>query len=81
MLADGAHSTRESLDLHNAHDIAAAIKLDDNAATKSRGHTRARFYAVRERNELCHKGWESWYEYSLQWMIEYVFSAVKRTLG
>ena len=72
---------RENFDLHNAHDIAADIDLDDNAATKSRGHTSARPNAFRERNELGHKGWEDWYEYSLRWIILYVFSAVKRTLG
>ena len=37
--------------------------------------------AVKERDELGQEGWEERYAYSLRWMIEYVFSAVKRILG
>ncbi len=81
LLADGAYDTYDNFDLLHERGIDAGIKMAEDAVTRSKGHTRARPYAVRERNALGQEAWEEWYDCSLRWMIEYVFSAVKRTLG
>lgn len=81
VLADGAYDTLDNFDFLNRHGIEAGIKISGDASMRSRRHSFARPRAVRERNELGQEGWEVKYEYSLRWMIEYVFSAVKRTLG
>jgi len=81
VLADGAYDSRTNFDLLRAHDIEAGIKVRKNASMKRLGHTVARPMAVREHRFLGQWLWERRYAYSLRWMIEYVFSAVKRTLG
>ncbi len=81
VLADGGYDTYENFDLLRGKDIEAGIKIADDATMHMRGHTFARPLAVGERNALGQRGWEVRYAYSLRWMIEYVFSAVKRTLG
>lgn len=81
VLADGGYDTLDNFDLLHRHGIEAGIKLANDATMRSRGHTFARPHAVRERKALGQNGWEERYAYSLRWMVEYVFSAVKRTLG
>lgn len=81
VLADGAYDTREAFDILDAHGIEAGIKIKRGAMAKSKGSSFARPRAVRERDALGQAAWEERYAYSLRWMIEYVFSAVKRTLG
>ena len=81
VLADGAYDTLDNFDVLHERGIEAGIKNDRRATMLSRGHSRARSRAVHERNSIGQDAWASKYEYSLRWMIEYVFSAVKRTLG
>lgn len=47
----------------------------------SDGRQRPPSRAVREMDRIGFEAHASKYEYSLRWMIEYVFSAVKRTMG
>jgi hypothetical protein len=81
VLADGGYVTLDHFDLLRSRGIEASIRLADDATRCSRGHTLTRPRAVRERNALDQDVWESRYACGLRWMIEYVFSAVKRTLG
>jgi hypothetical protein len=81
VLADGAYDSRTNFDLLRACNIEAGIKVRKNASMKRLGHSFARPMAVREHNFLGNWLWERRYAYSLRWVIEYVFSAVKRTLG
>ncbi len=81
VLADGNYDTHDSFRFLRDQGIEAGIKIANDARTLSRGHTNARPFAVRERNSLGQEKWEVRYEYSLRWMVEYVFSAVKRSLG
>ncbi len=81
VLADGAYDSRANFDLLRRHGIEAGIMIRKSAGRKLRGHTFARPCAVRERDLLGAWLWERRYAYSLRWMVEYVFSAVKRTLG
>jgi hypothetical protein len=81
VLADGAYDSRKNFDLLRRHGIEGGIKVRKNASMRSGGVSFARPLAVRERNFLGAWLWERRYAYSLRWMIEYVFSAVKRTLG
>ncbi len=81
VLADGGYDSTYDFDLLRSKGIEAGIKMAYDARTRSRGGTSARRMAVKERDELGREGWEERYAYSLRWMIEYVFSAVKRVLG
>jgi hypothetical protein len=55
--------------------------LADDATMRSHAHRFARPHAVKERNKLGQEASETKYAYGLRWMIAYVFSAIKRTLG
>ncbi len=80
VLADGGYDTLDNFDVLHRHGIEAGIKISNDATMHARGHSLARPRAVRERNALGQEWWERRYAYGLRWMIEYVFSAVKRTL-
>jgi len=81
VLADRAYDSRDNFDLLRHHKIEAGIKVRKNASMRSGGVSFARPLAVREQRFLGAWLWERRYAYSLRWMIEYAFSAVKRTLG
>jgi transposase len=81
VLADGAYDTRDNFDMLRDRGIEAGIKMAKDATRRSRGHCLARPLAVLERKELGQEEWERRYEYWKRWMVEYVISAVKRTLG
>lgn len=81
VLADGAYDSRTNFDLLRSQGIEAGIKVRKNASQRMRGHSFARPLAVHEHRFLGAWLWERRYAYSLRWVIEYVFSAVKRTLG
>ena len=80
VLADGAYDTHDIFTYLRRRGIEAGIRIAEDATMKCGGVSFARPLAVRERNELGQQWWERRYAYSLRWMIEYVFSAVKRTL-
>ena len=77
VLADGGYDSYGTFDFLNEHGIEAGIKMHKDATTRSRGWSKARPMAVQERDTLGQEAWVVRYQYSLRWMIEYVFSAVK----
>ena len=81
VLADGAYDMRDNFDTLDANGIETGIKIRRGASKRLMGGSLARPRAVQELDRLGFEAWASKYEYSLRWMIEYVFSAVKRTLG
>ena len=80
VLADGAYDMRENFDILDANGIETGIRIRRGASKRLMGGTLARPRAVQELDRIGFEAWASKYEYSLRWMIEYVFSAVKRTL-
>lgn len=81
VLADGAYDMRENFDILDANGIETGIRIRRGASKRLMGGTLARPRAVQELDRIGFEAWASKYEYSLRWMIEYVFSAVKRTIG
>jgi hypothetical protein len=81
VLADAAYDPHDNFDVLRRHGIEAGIRTAHDASMRVSGHTFARSMAVKERKALGEEEWGARYAYSLRWMVEYVFSAVKRTLG
>lgn len=79
VLSDGAYDSRENFDSLDANGIDAGIKPRRGSSGKARG-SRPRMRVVRDfmKDE---EGWKRKTGYGERWMIESVFSSLKRTFG
>ncbi len=81
VLGDGGYDDKECFNTLSDKNIESGIKTQINASTRARGSP-YRAKCVRERKELGgYKEWRDKYEYGKRWLVESVFSAVKRIFG
>lgn len=77
---DGSYDTKENFNLSKKLEITPAIKIRENASSKSKGSpTRAQH--VREYKTIGYKEWSKNYNYGKRWDVEGKFSSVKRLMG
>ena len=80
MLGDGAFDTKDAFNILKKKEIESGIKTRADASTIARGSP-YRAKCVRERKQLCYKGWKEKSGYGQRWVAEGTFSSVKRIFG
>jgi len=79
VLADGAYDTKENFRYLAYNGIEAAIKVKKNSSGKSNGCYPRKLAVLQQLSDFG--GWKRSVSYGHRWIVESVFSAMKRTFG
>jgi hypothetical protein len=80
VLADGAYDSRENFNFLSRNNIKPVIRVRSNSVVRSWGCP-SRRDAVVEQKALKPRAWSRMHHFGFRWVVEGVFSAMKRIFG
>ncbi len=79
VIADGAYDSKDNFRFLSSNGIEPAIKVRRNASIHARGCYARKIVAVKQFEDF--KAWKDSVSYGSRWIVESVFSCMKRTFG
>ncbi len=77
LLSDSAYDSRDNFNLIAQHGLKSFIRVRKNSSTLSKGSPFRRLAAIEQRDA----NWSRKSGYNKRWLVESVFSSIKRTFG